>query len=196
MRNNATKSRWARLFLAVGASLLIAPSAAVFARDPTTDRPEPGKQGETMPGEEVVLATPYSKGVDVIGHVSPGGRSGNLIMAWADHCAYVASGLRMTPGGPVLGDQTGPTAGVAVIDAADASAPRVVRYLQDKGALNATETMQAVEAPDRKVLAASTYGGVAGVNGPTDGWLDVYDISDCANPRLTAEVKWPERSIH
>src|SRR5207249_1538393 len=46
-------------------------------------------------------------------------------------------------------------------------------------------------APGRAVLATSTYGGVEGA-GPKEGWLDVYDVSDCAHPKLTAGVTWPE----
>jgi hypothetical protein len=156
------------------------------------DHLEPGLQGQTLPGEAVVLPKPYSKGVRVVGHADIGKRSGNLIMAWADHCAYVADGLKLTPAGPVLQTVVTPTSGVAVIDVRDPKAPKVVRYLQDKGAINATETMHAVTPPGRAVLAASTYGGVAGINGPKEGWLDVYDVSDCTHPKLMSEVKWPE----
>lgn len=155
------------------------------------DHLEPGKQGETLPGEAVVLPRPYSKGVRVVGHNDVGKRSGNLIMAWADRCAYVAGGVEITPGGPAK-QPVGPTSGVAVIDVSKPASPKLVRFLQDKGALDAGETLHAVTVPGRAVLAASTYGGVAGINGPVEGWLDIYDVSDCANPRLMAEVRWPE----
>ena len=88
----------------------------------------------------------------------------------------------------------GPTSGVAVIDVGNPSAPKVTRYLQDKGALEAGETMHAVTTPDRAVLAASVYAGAAGMGPAKDGWLDIYDVSDCANPKLMSEVKWPEAS--
>lgn len=173
------------------AGLALALGLVQVAMADQADRPEPGKQGETLPGEAVVLPHPYSKGVRVVGHNAIDKRSGNVIMAWAGRCAYVAGGLQMTPGGPAK-QPTGPTSGVAVIDTADPAAPRLVRYLQDKGAIDAGETLHAVVTRGRAVLAASTYGGVAGVNGPAEGWLDIYDVSDCANPRLMAEVKWPE----
>lgn len=178
--------------LVLGASLLCLLQPARPAWAAPGDRLEPAKQGETLPGEAVVLPKPYSKGVRVVGHSDLGKRSGNLIMAWADHCAYVADGLVLTDAGPVRKETVDPTSGVAVIDVRSPGAPKVVRYLQDKGALNATETMHAVTAPDRAILATSTYGGVAGINGPKEGWLDVYDVSDCANPKLMSEVKWPE----
>ncbi len=139
-----------------------------------------------------MLPEPYSKGVRVIGHSDIGKRSGNLIMAWSDRCAYVAGGVKLTPTGPGPKEPVGPTSGVAVIDVRDPSAPKVTHYLQDKGALDAGETMNAVAVPHRAVLVASTYGGVAGINGPKEGWLDVYDVSDCANPKLMSEVMWPE----
>jgi hypothetical protein len=122
--------------------------------------------------------TLHSKGVRVVGHSDIDKRSGNLIMAWADHCAYVAGGVQMTPGGPALGQSIGPTSGVAVIDVRNPAAPKVTRYLQEKGALAAGETMHAVTNSRRAVLAASTYGGVPGMGGPKEGWLDVYDVSD------------------
>lgn len=178
--------------LVLGAALLCLMQPASAAWAASGDRLEPGKQGETLPGEAVVLARPYSKGVRVVGHSDLGKRPGNLIMAWADHCAYVADGINLTPAGLAPRGPVVATSGLAVIDVSDPRAPKVTHYLQDKGALNATETMHAVTAPDRAILAASTYGGVAGVNGPKEGWLDVYDLSDCANPKLMSEVKWPE----
>lgn len=155
------------------------------------DRLEPGKQGETMPGEAMVLPQPYSKGVRIVGHSDIDRRGGNVIMTWAGQCAYVAGGIQMTPAGPVKAP-IGPQSGIAVIDASDPHAPKVARYLQDEGAIDAGETTHAVTTRDRSVLAASTYGGVPGINGPKEGWLSVYDVSDCANPRLMSQVQWPE----
>ncbi|HEX7853513.1 MAG TPA: hypothetical protein VF503_07435 [Sphingobium sp.] len=173
------------------AALLAAAIQPASAID-TPDRPEPGKQGETMEGEAHMLTIPYSKGVRVIGHNDIDKRTGNVITAFADHCTYVAGGLKMSPDGNIAKLPVGPTSGVAVIDASNPAAPRVMRYLQEKGALDAGETLNAVVTKGRSVLTASTYGGVAGVNGPKEGWLAVYDISDCANPKLMSEIKWPE----
>lgn len=178
---------WKRAVAAtIGAALLMGESA------PDADNPEPGRQGETMPGDlnAPVLARPYSKGVRVVGHLPLGAPRENLIMAWAGRCAYVANGAAQTAQGPSL------TRGVAVIDVRNPAAPKLAGYLQDKGALDAGETLHAVTARGRSVLAASTYGfvpgGAPGMKAVKEGWLDIYDVSDCAHPRLTAEVKWPE----
>ena len=182
----------AKLLSALYALLLAGLSPVPVSATSTPDNPEPGKQGETMPGEEHVLAHPYSMGVDVIGHVPLDNRVGNLNMAWSGRCAYVASGITFAPNGGLSVPPHSATSGVAVIDVADPAAPRLVRYLQDKGSIDATETLHAVTIKGRAVLAASNYGGVAGINGPKEGWLAIHDVSDCANPRLMAEVKWPE----
>jgi LVIVD repeat len=167
-------------------------SSPLLAGDSRSDRLEPGKQGETMPGEATVLAVPYSKGVRRVGHNTIEGRSGNLIMAWSGNCAYVANGIGLSADGNIGKQPHGPKSGVAVIDVRNPDVPRLTGYLQDKGAIDASETMHAVTVRGRAVLAASTYGGVPGMNGPPEGWLNLYDVSDCARPRLMAEVKWPE----
>lgn len=162
----------------------------------TVDRPEPGKQGETMEAEAgKVLAVPYSKGVDVVGHSDIGGRTGNLAMAWSGSCAYVASGMTIKPDGQLLKLPVDATSGVAVIDVSKPTAPKTVRYLQDKGAIYATETLNALTTKDKAILAASTYGGVAGMGEQEEGWLSVYDVHACADPNLKSEVKWPE-AVH
>ncbi len=143
-----------------------------------------------------VLPQPYSKGVRIVGHAQLGEHRNNLIMAWSGACAYVANEV----GNPIAGERKPsevlPTSGVAVIDVRNPTAPKVVRYLKDRGALEAAETMHAVTTRRRAVLAASTYGfvpgGAPGAKAVSDGWLDIYDVSDCTHPRLTAEVKWPE----
>lgn len=192
-----------RLFLAVAVMTQV--GAAPLAQD----QPERGRQGETLPEDlqAPVLARPYSMGVRVVGHAGLGERRTNEIMAWSGHCAYVAnnpnspifaSGAQTSPtsGVPAAGLPVSATSGVAVVDMHDPAAPKVTRYLQDKGALEAGETMHAVTTRGRAVLAASTYGfvpgGAPGVKGVKDGWLDIYDVSDCAHPRLMSEIKWPE----
>lgn len=173
--------------------LLGATSPAVAA-----DRPEPGRQGETMPDDlkVPVLPQPYSKGVRVVGHADLGVGRESLIMAWSGHCAYVADAKSNSDAAASGRSAVSPTAGVAVIDVRNPASPKVTGYLQDKGALAAAETLHAVTVRGRAVLAASTYGfvpgGAPGMKAVTDGWLDIYDVSDCAHPRLMAEVKWPE----
>ena len=178
------------VLLVGGATISLQASQAVAA---TADRPEPGKQGETVAVEAgKVLAAPYSSGVNVVGHSDIGGRTGNLAMGWSGACAYVASGMTIKPDGQLLKLPVDATSGVAVIDVSNPAAPKTVRYLQDKGAIYATETLNASTTKDHAILAASTYGGVAGMGGPEEGWLSVYDVHTCADPKLKSEIKWPE----
>jgi hypothetical protein len=157
------------------------------------DHPEPGKQGEQIEADKpgTVLARPYSSGLNLVGHDAVGGRTGNLIMAWSGACAYIADGMSIKADGSLLQMPRGPLSGVAVVDASNPAAPKTVRFLTDKGALNAAETMHAGGPARRPVLAASTYGGVEGMGGPAEGWLSLYDVADCANPRLLSDTKWP-----
>lgn len=167
------------------------------------DRLEPGLQGQTMPGEAVILPQPYAKGVRRIGHDPVNGRDSNVQLAWVDTCAYVSStGSPFPIIGVAKGDPS--LTGVAVIDVRDPRHPRTVRTLRDKGSIAALEAMHAVSAPDRKVLATAAYHGgseVAGTSGTSHeqgaggpAWLSLYDVSDCTHPRLTAEVAWPENA--
>lgn len=170
-----------------------APAAAAAAGD----RLEPGLQGQSMAADNpgTILAQPYSKGVRVIGHDPIDGRDSNVQLSWVDHCAYVAS-----TGGPfpLLGTTKGDPqlTGVAVIEVRDPRHPRTVKLLRDNGSIAALEAMHAVAAPDRKVLAAGAYGNGKNGASPNDkpAWLDIYDVSDCADPKLTAEVVWPDNA--
>lgn len=164
----------------------------------SADHLEPGLQGQAVPADNPgsVLARPYSKSIRVVGHEPIRGRDSNVQLSWVDHCAYVSS-----TGGPfpLIATSKGDTTltGIAVIDVSDPAHPRTVKLLRDKASGAAFEAMHAVTAPDgRKVLAAGTYSD--GKNGPNPGkaaWLDIYDVSNCADPKLTAEIELPE-NVH
>ena len=181
--------RFKPLVVAAMSAVLLSASAAGAT---TPDRPEPGKQGETIEGEARVLPVPYSQGINVVGHDPIGGRNGNLTMAWSATCAYVADGLSLGADGGILPLARGAQSGLAVIDVSNPAAPRTVRYLTDKGALNASETVHVARQRGRPILASSTYGGVEGMSAPKEGWLSLYDVSDCAQPRLLSDTQWPE----
>lgn len=170
---------------------LVLQGAAVSARAPAVgaDNPEPGLQGQTKAGEAgVILAHPYSKGVNVVGHAPLDRRDSNLQLSWVDHCAYVSS---TSPNFLMWGAKADPsTFGVAVLDVRDPKHPQQVGLLRDRGSLYASETLHAVAAPGRKVLAAGSYGAKDDA-----AYTDIYDVSDCAHPRHMAEIKWPE-SVH
>lgn len=140
-----------------------------------------------------VLPVAYSKGVRIVGQTDLGKRGTNLQMAWVDDCAYVSSSVAI-PGFP-LDDARAkdPTyGGVAVIDVRDPTTPRQVGTLKDKASILAVETMHAVSAPGRKVLAAGAYEANVEDRKP---WLDIYDVSACRTPKLMSEFVWPE-TVH
>lgn len=185
--------------LALFAAALLTAGPALAA-----DRLETGLQGQSLPGETgQVLDVPYAKGVRRIGHEPIRGRDSNVQLAWAGHCAYVSS-----TGGPfpIIGAMKGDAAllGTAVIDVRNPRRPRLTKILREPGALSAAEAIHAVEAQGRKVLAVGNYFGgpaAAGTSGSghdphasAPAWLAIYDVSNCANPRLMAEVQWPENA--
>lgn len=181
---------------AVLALAMLQPALSI-AQTARGDRLETGLQGQTLPQDKPgsILAQPYSKGARVVGHDPIRGRDSNIQLSWVDHCAYVSSTegpfplLATSKGDPQL-------TGVAVIDVSDPAHPKTVTLLRDKGSIAALETMHAVSAPGRKVLAAGAYGNGEGGAQPNDrpAWLDLYDVSDCAKPKLTAEVQWPQNA--
>ncbi len=161
------------------------------------DNPEPGLQGEQMvsdnPGS--ILAQPYSKGVRVVGQSTVSDRDSNVQMVWAGDCAYLAS---TSPSFLHFGEKADPaTFGVAVIDVSDPAAPKQTGLLREPGAIYAAETIDAVAAPDgRMVLAAGAYHDGPGSAMPNDkpAFVDVYDVSDCAKPKLMSQIAWPGNS--
>jgi len=189
----------------VAIAAIISASSGIAAQrsEQTQDRPETGLQGQTSPDATpgAILDVPISLGVNVVGHDPIRGRDSNVQLAWVDTCAYVSS----TAGPfPLIGTTKGDPAltGVAVIDVKDPRHPRTVQLLRDRGSIAGLEAMHAVSAPGRKVLVAGAYHGGPHSAGSssghdpaaTDAWLDIYDVSDCAKPKLMAEVKWPENS--
>lgn len=158
-----------------------------------TGNPEPGLQGQTMPKdlESDILLQPYFRGVRLIGHTDLWKRRTNLQMAWADNCAYVSSAIPI-PGLPISAEKANDpsVSGVAVIDVSDPTEPKPVKLLQDQASIRAVETLHAVVTPERKVLAAGAYEAQGPSRKP---WLDVYDVSNCRNPKLMSEFEWPEK---
>ena len=149
----------------------------------------------------------YNCGLALVGHTTLGGGvldpegyernpSDNANMAWSGECAYVSG-----PGqvfGPAEYDpaEDDPN-GIAVVDVSDPRNPVHVRTLIGTAASTQTsETLFAVDVDEpgreRQVLVVGQYGNAgSGVMKP----MDVYDVSDCANPRLLETFLWPE-NVH
>jgi hypothetical protein len=141
------------------------------------DRPETGLQGEVPAADQVSgrALQGYNCGLALVGHVSLSGASAN--MAWAGHCAYVA-----TAG-----------SGINVVDVSDAAHPAVTTTLHGPGSDLSIETIAATQIGSRAVLVAGRYGLAAGVSVPAP--MDIYDASDCAHPRFVTTFMFPE-NIH
>ena len=134
------------------------------------DRPEPGLQGQVpkaVQGDESRKG--FWCGMREVGHNDVLNRGGNYGHAWVGDCAYVTSAL--------TGDEEAPS-GVAVLDVSEPRDPRFVKLLQTPGTVDAVET---VHARGTRFVSADYDGNM----------LDVYDASDCANPRLLTTWESP-----
>lgn len=146
---------------------------------PADDRLEPGLQGQVplLAQFTGMSAAGYHKGLRLVGQNTIKARGSNFDLAWIGDCAYVttsslsqAFGISPNPSGLSLNN---PLNGMAVIDAADATNPKLVDILQSPAMVAPHESMRASET--RKIIVATR------VNGDK---LDVYDASDCRHPVL------------
>lgn len=191
------KERLGKLACATAAALVLSSCATTDAASGTfsgayADNPERGRQGEILPGEAGVLPRPYNRGVRVVGHSSVFERDGNVLLAWVDHCAYVAGTIPQINLGGTLDPEK---LGVAVIDVSDPANPRDIKLLRTPASIRTAETIHAVSTPGRKLLAVGDYAGGNAQFGPKDpASLEIYDASDCANPRLMSKFVWPENA--
>lgn len=156
------------------------------------DLPETGLQGDVPRADQESgrAELGYNCGLALVGHavLDADGRApgGNANMAWAGDCAYVTG-----PGAVFGRDDPSHSQGVAVVDVSDPANPRHVRTLRTRGSRSALETIHAVETAERSVLVVGEYGNVSGGQKP----MSVFDVSDCASPRLLGDFSWPE-NIH
>jgi hypothetical protein len=158
------------------------------------DLPETGIQGDVPKADQDSgrAEQGYNCGLALVGHTTlgEGGRpaNANANMAWAGDCAYVSGA------GSLFGEPAEATdgRGVAVVDVSDPTAPKHVSTLRSRGATDTSETLHAVETPERSLLVVGRYGNFPG-QAPNP--MDVYDVTDCASPVLLAAYDWPE-NIH
>lgn len=161
--------------------LTVAGAAPAAAKSPAGcgpgDRPEPALQGQVplaVQGEESRKG--FWCAISAVGHSDLGNRGANYQLAWSQDCAYVSS---------IFAPSESEPAGVAVVDASNPRAPALKGYLTTPGSIAAVETLHAVDAPGRHVLVAGSYD-----SSPT-GELDIFDVTDCAQPRLITTFTTP-----
>ncbi len=161
----------------------------------TNDLPETGLQGDVPLADQQSRRAEqgYNCGISLVGHATLGnlGRSpgGNANMAWSGNCAYVAGGGAVFGRGTASANQ-----GVAVVDVSDPTHPQHVGTLTSPGSSLSSETIHAVDVAGpnpRHVLVTGEYGNQSGGGKP----MDVFDVTDCAHPRLLETFVWPE-NIH
>lgn len=146
------------------------------------DAPETGVQGDVPLADQLSgrAFQGYNCGLALVGYSDLGHRGGNANMAWAGHCAYIAS-----------------TSGVAVVDVSDPIRPQFVTTLHGPGSNFTLETIAAGTSPDgsRAVLLAGRYGNNAERGPAVPSPMDIYDVSNCEAPVLTATYLFP-KNIH
>ena len=154
-----------------------APTATAAPLCGPRDLPETGLQGDVPLADQLSgrAERGYNCGLALVGHVPLPGASAN--MAWAGHCAFVAT--------------TG--SGINVIDVSDPARPVVTTTLHGSGSDLTIETIAAKQIGSRAVLVAGRYGLAAGV--PAAAPMDIYDVSNCAQPRFLTTFTFPE-NIH
>ncbi|MDI1257746.1 hypothetical protein [Aquabacterium sp.] len=158
--------------------------AAVAAEDHATDvniavppalcgpgsRPETGLQGQ-VPLQDRLNGRSrqgYACNLELVGQYQ--GEGSATISAVGGHCAYMATSY--------AGRALKKSPGVQVIDVSDPSKPSLVRALATRAFEYGTwESLKVNDAGT--MLAGAGVGGGLGV-----GKLDLYDITDCANPKL------------
>jgi hypothetical protein len=153
--------------------------AASAPRCGAKDRPETGTHGDVPLVDQITGRADegYSCGLALVGYNPLGARGGNANMAWSGDCAYIA------------GD------GVAVVDVSDPAHPKHVRTLHGAGSDATIETLAAVDAPGRHLLATGRY-GLFGLQGsPGTAPVDLWDVQDCAHPKKLTTLRFPS-NVH
>ncbi|WP_063065265.1 LVIVD repeat-containing protein [Nocardia violaceofusca] len=133
-------------------------------------RPETGMQGDVPAADRASGRSTqgYTCNMSFVGGYA--GHGAGITSTTYDHCSYTGSFFP--------GDLLGPAQGVQVIDASDPAHPVLSTTLTEPAMMAGTwESLKVNTA--RKLLVGT---GVPFLEGT--GYLSVYDISDCAHPRL------------
>lgn len=132
--------------------------------------PEPGLQGDVSAADRDSGRSTqgYRCNISRIGGYA--GRGAGITSTQFDHCVYLGSFFP--------GNLLGPAQGVQVIDVADPANPVLTATLTEPAMLAGTWESLKVNAARRLLVGT----GVPAFTGA--GLISVYDISDCAHPRL------------
>ncbi|HET8994751.1 MAG TPA: hypothetical protein VFN32_13185 [Rhodococcus sp. (in: high G+C Gram-positive bacteria)] len=144
--------------------------AAARAECGPGSRPESGLQGDVPAADRNSgrSAEGYDCNITRLGGFA--GDGAGIVSASHDHCAYMGS---IFPGSLV-----GPETGVQVVDASNPENPRPTVTLAEPAMLAGTWESLKVHS-GRKLLVGTGVPALLGA-----GLLSVYDVSDCAHPRL------------
>lgn len=162
------------LLSALGLNEYIAPTPVAVPRAQcgVGSRPETGMQGQVSLADRQSgrSAQGYQCNMELVGQYQ--GVGSDWVSASNGRCAYMPTNWYGTKGG------TDAQSGIQVIDFSDTARPRYVRTLATRAARAGTwETLRV--SPNGTLLAAASGGAVVDFNK-----LDIYDIRDCANPKL------------
>jgi hypothetical protein len=184
------------LSMIVGALALFARTSAAAAAGHTAllgpvpppvcqagDRTQNGVDGQLTAAERASGASrrPYNCNLAIVGEYAGQG-AGHQLM-WYGHCAYVTTegfeaGQKGVP--PLLHP------GIQVLDVSRQSHPRYLTNLDDPAALYDWED-GAVNSQRALLATAESWLG----SGPQPA-VSLYDLTDCAHPRLLASVQLPD----
>ncbi|MBF6176322.1 hypothetical protein IU476_33145 [Nocardia blacklockiae] len=133
-------------------------------------RPESGLQGDVPAAERSNGRSTqgYSCNMSFVGGYT--GRGAGITSTTFDHCSYTGSFFP--------GNLLGPAQGVQVLDVSDPAHPALTATLTEPAMVAGTWESLKVNT-QRKLLV-----GTGVPVGEGAGYLSVYDISDCAHPRL------------
>lgn len=132
--------------------------------------PETGLQGDVPAGDRTSGRSTQGYSCNITRLGAYPGRGGAITSTSFEHCAYMGSFFP--------GNLLDPAAGVQVVDASTPTAPVLSTVLTEPAMLAGTwETLKVHQG--RKLLVGAGVPALTGV-----GLLSIYDVSDCAHPRL------------
>lgn len=161
----------------LGATITGSANGAASHGDEQTCVREPGLQGQVPLQNQLEGRTEtYCRNTRLVGQNTIEDRGANFQMTWYGDYAYVGMAHLYSQ------ETDDPLWGTAVIDASDPHDPQVTTILKSPANLNAWEAMSVSERRDLLVVSGST------------DYIDVFDLSDPADPTLISSTRLPVQS--